>query len=167
MKIYDLPRNAIFLINLNIGPSDFKWDSTISERYEIYRELQFQIRTETEECGLEVLSQVEDAFIRLTNLCYASSTHIPISMTDSATLHMSYTARDDDAECMQLELFALDSQSYSWHHEERLYTFVEKIEVEKSTFQVEFMSYGKIAHFPDGENLVCRLRDILMRLSNR
>lgn len=167
MKIYDLPRNAMFLINLNIDPTDIEWGRTISERYEMYREIEFQIGADTEECGMEVLSQIEDAFIRLSNLCYVCSTYIPKSMTDSATLNISCTARDVDGDCMQLELFSLDSQSYSWHQGERLYTFVETIEVEKSTFQIEFKSYGQIANFPDGENLVCRLRDFLMRISNR
>lgn len=167
MKIYDLPRNAMFLTIFHSGLTEFKWGRTISERYEMYREIIFQIGAGNDECGLEVLSKIEDAFIRLTNRCYVCSTFIPKITTDSATLNLSHTAQDDDGEVIQLEIFALNSQSYTWYQEGRLYTFVENIKVEKTTFQIEFKSFRNIAHFPDGENLVCRLRDILMRLSNR
>lgn len=124
---------------------------------------QTAVETLMEQAPIEAWSAAEDLWRRLGLICAATASRtdgrIEIAFTDAR-------ASDWDDESVELIQWALSPHSYLWREEGRAGNLVEFAEMRGSDLVVGLTPLEKIAHWPDGQEIVCLARIYLMQIQN-
>lgn len=167
MKLNDLPMASGIHQH---DSKDVNGGSLIQEGFssaEINTDIQYPVNQGVDENPHEVLSRLEDIFLRLIGHGFICDVHQNESGTDSVTLKITKPQGEEGADLLRMHSIALDEQSYCWQCDGRNYCFTDGIHCVDEINEISFLPMDSVRLWPDGETLACMLRDMCMRLLAR
>jgi len=132
---------------------------------EINRNTQYPVNQGVDENPHEVLSRLEDIFLRLIGHGFICNVHQNESGTNSVILKITKPQGEEGADLLRMLSIALDEQSYCWRCDGRNYCFTDGVHCVDENCAISFLPMDRVRLWPDGETLACVLRDMCMRLS--
>jgi hypothetical protein len=121
----------------------------------------------TTECGMDVLNHLEDLYLRMINNGYVFNLMFDNTNSGSAIIKFSKAlTRKVENFNSDIERIAADYTTYGFYSGVKQFRFSDNIFSDEYSFTIVFKSFSKIAQWPNGENLVCALRDLLMKVSH-
>ncbi|RFO96389.1 hypothetical protein DIC66_13875 [Rhodoferax lacus] len=112
----------------------------------------------------EVLSGVEDLWLRIVRQPTVHATVLRSESTGERLVMFRLTGKSTDPECCQLLADASSGDSYLWSQEGCRGSLVADIQWIGSTLVIELTSARQMQRAPDGETLVCSMNALLQRI---
>ena len=119
------------------------------------------------ECAMDALNHIEDIFIRLLNNGYACEIIFDTLTSGSVNLKFSKAFFKKEKDIFSVLLWiASNYGTYEFHSDKRQLCFADDIFSNVNSLTIVLTPFSKIAQWPDGENMVCALRDLMKKVSH-
>jgi hypothetical protein len=163
MKFNDLPNGVIPSFNSSPPVSSAKQGDFEGQTEGFKHQGSDKLEPCDAQDGLEVISRLEDIYLRLIHGGYTFSGNHPVSVYHYASLQFVRPVGYQLVDAMShIESLAVAQSSYVWRHNERSLDFSHDIRCEINTFCIALTPFDKIACWPEGDILVCGLRDLML-----